>query len=224
MLRPHIFFFSGIDGSGKSTHARLLYVYARRNNLKVLYVWLRWSPLLTYILLFYSLILKRTLKITFTREGRRTIFKIHIFWVDPVLKRLFPRFLLFDSLIKYFFKVIIAYIRYLDLIIFDRYFLDVIVDLLWETRNSRIFRYAETKAILGLINKQKHCGLVFFANPSAVIDRKTDIISIKEIKFKYNIFKILAKELNLETRDTTSVPPSVTFNAVKECFCRCVRS
>lgn len=222
MPKPHIFFFSGVDGSGKSTHARQLYIYAKRSNLKVQYTWLRWSPFLTYILLFYSLIRRRTLKITFSRRGRRYTFKVHVFWIDPVLKTLYPRVFLFDSLLRYLLELFSSYMRRLDLIIFDRFFLDIIIDLLWETRNTAIFRYIEVKAVLRLLNRYKHCGLVLFADPLVIINRKADVISFREIKFKCNIFKLLAKVLNLEAIDTTSVSISEVFNIVVRRFHECV--
>ncbi|MEM4740330.1 MAG: hypothetical protein QXS63_04545 [Zestosphaera sp.] len=111
---------------------------------------------------------------------------------------------------------------HLDLIIFDRFFLDIIIDLLWETRNTSVFRYREVKAALGLLNKYKHCGLVLFADPLMIINRKSDVISFKEIKFKYNVFKLLAKVLGLEVIDTTSVSISEAFNIVVRRFHECV--
>ncbi|MEM1510354.1 MAG: hypothetical protein QW096_10870 [Thermofilaceae archaeon] len=222
MFKPCIFFFSGVDGSGKSTHAKLLRVYARKKGLKVRYMWLRWSPFLTYILLFYSLIRRRTLKITFTRRGRRYTFKVHVFWIDPVLKTLYPRVFLFDSLLRYLLELVSSYMGHLDLIIFDRFFLDIIIDLLWETRNTAVFRYIEVKAVLGLLNKYKHCGLVLFADPLMIINRKADVISFREIKFKCNVFKLLTRVLNLEAIDTTSVSISEAFNIVVRRFHECV--
>ncbi|MEM4619915.1 MAG: hypothetical protein QW607_06840 [Desulfurococcaceae archaeon] len=112
--------------------------------------------------------------------------------------------------------------RRIDLIIFDRFFLDIIIDLLWETRNTTIFRYIEVKAVLRLLNRYKHCGLVLFADPLVIINRKADVISFREIKFKCNIFKLLAKVLNLEAIDTTSVSISEVFNIVVRRFHECV--
>jgi len=111
---------------------------------------------------------------------------------------------------------------HLDLIIFDRFFLDIIIDLLWETRNTAVFRYIEVKAVLGLLNKYKHCGLVLFADPLVIINRKADVISFREIKFKCNVFKLLTRVLNLEAIDTTSVSISEAFNIVVRRFHECV--
>lgn len=222
MPKLHIFFLSGVDGSGKSTHAKLLYVYAKKNGLKTRYLWLRWSPFLTYTLFFYALIRKRTIKMTLTKNDQRITFKAHLFWTDPILRKIYPRGLLFDSLLRYLLELLFAYVRCLDLIVIDRFFLDIVVDLLWEIRDIGFLRYVETRVILKLISKYKHCGLVLFANPLVVITRKKDIVSFKEISFKYSVFKLLAKMLGLETWDTTDISLNETFKAVRRYLDKCM--
>jgi len=47
---------SGVDSSGKSTQASLLYMLLNRFGFKVGYLWLRWFAFLTYLLYILSVL------------------------------------------------------------------------------------------------------------------------------------------------------------------------
>jgi len=73
MNKVKIFCFSGIDGSGKSTQAFMLYFFLRRRGIKVDYLWLRWFAFLTYFLYIYARVLKRSIIV----RHRKGVIKVH---------------------------------------------------------------------------------------------------------------------------------------------------
>ncbi|MEM4888850.1 MAG: hypothetical protein QXJ64_05370, partial [Thermosphaera sp.] len=151
----NIIIFSGVDGSGKTTQAKLLEKFLREKQVKVRIFWFRWFAFFSYFLYFYAFLLRRTIKIKILNKS----LKIHAFYIDIVLQRLYPVFQSFDLLLKYLFTILYIKLRRIRVIIFDRFVLDLIVDLLWETRNHRILRNVFLRVLLQKM--LKGCVIVF---------------------------------------------------------------
>lgn len=209
--------FSGIDGSGKSTHAKILYKYAIVKRIKARYVWLRSFSFTTYALLLYARLAKKTVVLEASGVGRAKL-RVRIFWLDPVLRALYPRFLLFDLLVKFLAVLLYADIRRIDLLIVDRFLMDALIDLVYGVRDSSFLKSLIARTCLTLINKYRRNHIVFLVDPRAAIRRKNDIISFREISFKYVLFKVLAESMNIKLWDTTEKPVSTTSRVVLEHF------
>lgn len=214
MFKPLVIIFSGIDGSGKSTHARLLYKYAKLKGLKVRYIWLRFFALITYPLFLYARLFKRTILVNVPYVA-----KVHIFWIDPVLKFLYPRLLLLDILIRFFIELMLTYVKRIDLLIIDRFVMDTAIDLIYETRDPSFLKSLIARTSLALLSKYHYGLLTFIADPHVIVERKKDILSLKEITTKYCLYGIFAERLlNIRPWNTTYVSVSDTVKFVLRHF------
>jgi len=199
---------SGVDGSGKSTQLALLGRYLRSRGFKVKYLWLRWFAAFTFLLYVYAKLTRRTIVI---RTRTRPI-HVHIFWIDPLLRYSYPRLLLFDLILWFILNKLIARIKGCDVLLIDRFVLDVLVDLLWEVRDIKFLKSTLVRNMWGYVKST----VVLTVKPREAIKRKSDIISLREAAFKKRCFEMLAKYLDIPILDTTGADTTTTFRELIE--------
>jgi len=199
---------SGIDGSGKSTQASLLYIYFLRKGYRVRYLWLRWFAVLTYPLYLYARLTGRTIVI----QTRFRPVHIHVFWTDPLLRRLYPRLMLFDILIWFTLNRLAARIKGYDILLIDRFVLDILTDLLWEVRETKLLKCALIRSMWRYVRNT----IILMVDPREAIKRKRDIVSLREIAFKKKCFETLAKYFDIPILDTTGANTTTTFRKLIE--------
>jgi thymidylate kinase len=194
-LRKHVGWevvFSGLDGCGKTTHIILIYTFLSREGIKVRYVWLRWfSFFSTPFYLYTKLIKGRSIKINYAGKTR----VLHIFSKDPVLNSLYPRVHVLDVILKYIFVKLTSIIGKTDVILVDRAFLDVIVDLIYETKNTKLLKSVVFKFVLRHCQKSKM--VLLLCDPSIALKRKSrkELILGRELKIKHKLYQILATSI-----------------------------
>ena len=194
---------SGIDGSGKSTQLALLKRYLELRGFSVGYAWLRWFAAFTYLLYLYARIMKRTIVV----KSRSRPVHIHVFWIDPVLRVLYPRVLLLDLLMRFTLSMLVARLRSYDVLLIDRFVLDVVVDLLWEVRDAKILRCTLVRVLWKYVRNT----IILVVEPKEAAKRKSDIVSLKEVAFKRRCFEVFAKYFRVPVIDTTKISILDTF-------------
>ena len=198
-----IIIVSGVDGSGKSTQLALLGKYLRARGFKVKYLWLRWFSAFTYPLYLYAKLAGRTIVV----QTRSRPVHVHVFWIDPLLRCLYPRLLLLDLLIWFMLNKLVALVKGYDVLLIDRFILDVLIDLLWEVREVKLLRYSLIR------NMWKYLGntIILTVDSREAVRRKCDIVSLREVAFKRKCFNILAKHFGIPVLDTTRVDKVTAF-------------
>jgi len=127
-MKPFLVVFFGIDGSGKSTQANLLYEHLSAQNVDVSYCWSRREAYLTKLPAFIikKLILKERGRsdgksYTVIKKNRKTLFS----------NKFFRPLWLFGSLLEYllltYFRVVLPN-RNREFLICDRYLQDALAD------------------------------------------------------------------------------------------------
>lgn len=192
----------GIDGSGKTTLTSE-FSKALCNNSKVRIVWFRWRAFFTYALYLYSKIRGYTIKEFNPRTC--TYVKVHKWRKDPVLKATYHYFLTIDMLLYCIFIRLIAKISRVDILIFDRFFIDAIIDVAYETGNKAVLMSIPSK-IIYLYVKRIHYSAILDVPPKIAWQRKKDTLSLREISYKRRLYKILAARLDLPVLNGT-LPP-----------------
>jgi len=198
-----IIVISGVDGSGKSTQLALLKRYLELKGFRVGYAWLRWFAAFTYLLYLYAKVRRRTIVV----KSRSRSMHIHVFWVDPVLRILYPRFLLLDLLTRFAISMLVARLRSYDVLLIDRFALDIVVDLLWEVRDAKILRCILVHSLWKYVRNT----IILVVEPKEAAKRKSDVVSLKEIAFKRRCFEVIAKHFGIPIIDTTKTSISDTF-------------
>lgn len=199
---------SGVDGAGKTTIVRMLACLYKRLGFRVRCRWLRWFALLSYPLYLYARLLKRTLVL----QARGHTLRLRVFWVDKALRQLYPRTLLTDLLLYYLYISTVSLLGRADILLLDRCFVDALIDLVWETRDTGFLKSAPAKACLGL---QKNMKTVFLVvDPKTAARRKRDIVSLKELYFKRRLYEKIGKLLQAPVIDTSDKNPLQTLASV----------
>ncbi|MGC9107028.1 MAG: hypothetical protein ACP5IE_02395, partial [Infirmifilum sp.] len=168
----------GIDGSGKSTIASRIMALQRRRGLRVRVIWFRWKALTLYVLYVYSRL--RRLYVKFYHPVVRRWFLIHVFHLDSVTAFLYPYLLFLDLTIHYILSRVFLLLRGVEVVIYDRFFLDALVDSLYE---SRYYSKCLLRLYLSMHSKSSR-SVVLDVDIKTAVERKKDIVSLKELEFK----------------------------------------
>jgi len=185
---------SGVDGSGKSTIARLLARNIIKNNVKAIkthVIWFRWRAFTLYALYLYSRLKRLYFKIYVPQIKSRFI--IHIFYIDVVARLLYPYLLFIDLTIFYFLHKLLWWIKGIRIVIFDRFYLDALIDAIYTCRYvDKVFL-----RLFLVMQMRASKAAVLDVDVDTAVARKRDIISRSEIEFKRKVYMILAKHLNI---------------------------
>ena len=202
---------SGVDGSGKSTIARILSM--ANPNIKV--IWFRWRAFTLYALYLYSKLRGLYVRVYTPRVKRW--FHVHVFHVDSVARRLYPYLLFIDLTIFYLLHKLITVVKGVEIVLFDRFYLDALVDTIYACRCiDRVF----LKLFIAMQRKASKT-LVLDIDVSTAMARKKDIISLKELEFKRRIYLVLAKYLNIPVIDARRSLTAVLNDSCKVLQLRC---
>jgi thymidylate kinase len=200
----------GIDGSGKTTVANLL-VKGLFTSARVWIVWFRWRAFFTYILYLYSRIRGLTLERLNLRTGEYD--KIHIWHKDSFLKRFYIWFIFTDMLLYYIVIRLAARIKRVKILIFDRFFLDTLVDVVYEVKSfNLLFKSVAAKIIFYFVRNTDLC-IILDVEQTTAFSRKKDISDLSEIATKRKLYLLVARFLNLPVIYNYNI--SITLQNIK---------
>ncbi len=127
MKRGKLIVFTGIDGSGKTTQAKLLLGKLRQDGIKVSYVWSRWEPFLLrpFLRKWKSDIKKRV--DNFDSEYEKAQIDKKKILNNPIFRLVWLMLFFFDYGLQIFIKVRFRLVKK-QIILSDRIFYDSIID------------------------------------------------------------------------------------------------
>jgi hypothetical protein len=195
----------GIDGVGKSTQAANLVAWARERGLKADTLWCRWDPWLARpaIRLLDRYASRGTAEAGAGEHTRRRGFKRRVLSVAP-LRAAWRSLMVLDYGIRTGVRVRRAR-RRLDLLVLDRYWHDVIVDL------SAGGEMAKPPRLLTLLLPRPGLVLVLELPEEQALVRQPDSIDLTHLRERRRLYGVVA------TRpDAALVDASGTQTAVSE--------
>jgi len=195
-VKPKILIdFSGMDGTGKSTHARALKEKLEKLGIPCEIVWTRWRPIITYPIMGFIYVLKRWRRKDYHKS--------------KILRKIWAYLTILDFAYFHLFKIKPHLIKG-KVIICDRYIYDHIADLL----HDGLYNDKAVKLLLKLI-PNPNLSFIFDVPVSAAMVRKPDTQDVLNIwrfeesaeeylnEQRGNYLKV-AKKLGIEVIDSTT--------------------
>lgn len=190
-MKSKVIIFSGIDGSGKSTHAHKLLHNLISQNIRARYIWMRGrgKPLLSFPLL----VLCRLLGITKVRKLKNGM-KVseYPFYAYKSFRFLWPWLQLMDSLIHTVIHVYFPSFWFDGVLIIDRGIVDTLVDVISDVHTPTGARLLQ-RLFLSLLPKGSLV-IVLDVNEKVAMIRKKDIPSKRYLSIRRRIYKYLASK------------------------------
>ena len=195
------YYLTGPDGSGKTTILREVEKKILEEGRQVKYIWIRSPKILSKPLMGFCRLIGLTNYETI--DGIK--YGSHEFQKSKVVSYLFPLLQLIDFKIKWLYLK--KKIDVNDVVLFDRFSLDTLADLMIDTKRLKLHQSWIGRKF---IETSKDCNvLILYVDESIIKKRKKDTLHDKNVMLKNQVYKILAEDLGIkmvnnngEIRDT----------------------
>jgi len=189
-MNNNAYYITGPDGSGKTSYIKELEKKFLDQNLKIKHIWLRSPKILSKPLMAYCRIVGLTQYkfIDGVKYGKHEFYKSKfVSWLFPVLQ-------LIDFKLKwYVFK---RNIGKSDILLFDRFGIDTLADLMVDTGRMDLHNTWLGRAFVNLVPKNTVI-IVMDVEESVIRSRKKDTLHDEHLTAKIKVYKILSRDLNL---------------------------
>ena len=188
-MRKKVICFSGIDGSGKSTHARLVFKELKAKGINCRYRWLRYPRFFSFIPEALYGLISSTRKTGFSSSSHK-IYKTP-FHSSKVVINLWPLFQLVDAFLIMMKNVYLPAFFGCTLIL-DRCIIDTLVDIAVSLKNEKLIFGVVGKSFLKLIPNNSLV-LIFDVEESIAVFRKNQTDDVDTLTRKRILYKSLSK-------------------------------
>lgn len=207
MSAPRFIYFTGVDGSGKSTIIDEIMSELRSKGIKSKSVWLRFNYFFTRPVLLFCRIIGLT-----RREKRGTkIISVHDFHKSKIIACMVQYLHFIDTVLAYILKVWLP-LNFSNQIIFcDKFVYDILADFMVETKDFDLLNRNISKLFINLIPKNTP---VFFisAGKEEIIKRKPDVLlDDEDYDLKYVAYQKIMGKFNFNTIRNENLDESVSM-------------
>ena len=187
---PEYYYITGSDGSGKSTFLKDIEKHFQDKGKNTKHIWLRSPKILSKPLMAYCRVVGLTEYKTI--DGIR--YGGHEFYKSKFVSWLFPILQLID------FKILLTLkrkkINNSEIVLFDRFALDTLADLMVDTHRFDLHKTGIGRAFINII-PDKCKIIVLEATEDIIRKRKRDTLHDPHLSNKIKVYLILASDLSL---------------------------
>tara|TARA_B100001059_G_scaffold20638_1_gene16764 strand:+ start:24201 stop:24833 length:633 start_codon:yes stop_codon:yes gene_type:complete len=185
-------YIAGPDGVGKTMYIN--YVEGTIEEKKTKHIWIRSPKILSKPLMLYC----RLIGLTKYKVINNVKYGVHDFHKSTFVSFLFPFLQLIDFKIKWFLEK--QRICEDDVILFDRYNLDTLADLMVDTHNIQLHKTWLGKQFIKMLPKNSNV-LILKVNENVIRERKKDTLYDENLALKIKVYEILSEDLGIKTVD-----------------------
>jgi thymidylate kinase len=211
---PHFIYFTGVDGSGKTTIVSLLSEEFEKRGLRTKRVWLRFNYLFTKPVLLFCRITGLTRRPL--RGGKKI--SVHDFYKSPFIGKSVQYLHLLDTCIHFFFRVYLPMKIKKTHILCDRFVYDILADFMVENRNLTL----PNKQIAKLLHMLIPADAMVFnvkVDKDEIIRRKPEVLNDDEdYDLKYEAYRALEEYIKADVINNNKDNPFVFQEVVNKLF------
>lgn len=185
-------YIAGPDGVGKTMYIN--YIEGTIEEKKAKHIWIRSPKILSKPLMLYC----RLIGLTKYKVINNVKYGVHDFHKSTFVSFLFPFLQLIDFKIKWF--LVKQRICVDDVILFDRYNLDTLADLMVDTHNMQLHKTWLGKQFIKMLPKNSNV-LILKVNENVIRERKKDTLYDENLALKIKVYEILSEDLGIKTID-----------------------
>lgn len=185
-----IYYITGPDGSGKTTYIKELEKKFIEQGVSVKHIWIRSPKIFSKPLMVFC----RLVGLTKYKIIDGVKYGKHEFYKSKFVSWLFPILQLLDFYIKWF--LIRRRISKQDILLFDRFSIDTLVDLMVDTRRMDLHTTILGKAFLKFVPQGTEI-YVMDVDESVIRLRKKDTLYDEHLCAKIEAYRIVSRELGL---------------------------
>ncbi len=208
MMPNIVFYIAGSDGSGKTTILNDVEKELIVQSKKTKHVWIRSPKIISKPLMVYCRLvgLTKYKTINGVRYGKHEFYKSNfVSWLFPILQ-------LIDFKIKWFFEK--RKIKSDEILLFDRFSLDTLADLMVDTRRIDLHETSIGKALINIIPNNTKI-LIPIVDEKNIRIRKKDTLHDEHLVYKINAYNILIEDLKIKSIDNNRVYEEVRKDIFK---------
>ena len=188
------YYLTGPDGCGKTTYLKALTNHFSQEGLATTHIWLRSPKIFSKPLMAYCRLVGLTKYQTI--DGIK--YGGHFFYKSKFVSRLYPWLQLIDFRIK--FKTVSNLFDSEHIVLFDRFSLDTLADLMADTERFDLHKTRVGKMFLDLIPGNTKI-IVLSTSKDNIRKRKADTLHDPLLEKKIKAYRVLSNDLCLDTVD-----------------------
>jgi len=187
-------YIAGPDGIGKTTY--LLNIENELINKKKLtkHIWIRSPKITSKPLMAYCRLVGLTKRETIDEIAYST----HEFHKSKFVSWLFPKLQLIDFKIKWYLER--KKIKENEIVLFDRFSLDTLADLMVDTHIFDLHKTSIGKSFIKMLPKNIKI-IILHVEENVIRSRKKDTVHDKKLALKIKVYKILSQDMGLKVID-----------------------
>lgn len=190
----YFYYIAGPDGVGKTTYLKNFEDDLVKQGKKTRHIWIRSPKIFSKPLMAYC----RLVGLTKYNTIDGVSYGRHDFYKSKFVSWLFPIVQLIDFKIKW--KIAKKKITSDEVILFDRFSIDTLADLMVDTHRLTLHRTKIGKSYLKII--PKNIKTVFLhVDEQTIRNRKKDTLHDEKLAMKIKVYQILSKDLGIEVID-----------------------